>query len=131
RESEDELLSEIPLVDQVSKIWDKQKSADAVQQVFFGHFFPLAAKIYGRDMSAEESKPLYELYELALESAKKNMNERAAKFVEQAEKSMLIEPGPLESLSQRVMAKYEETGIDIVLASMRQKEYVEDLKKFF
>ncbi|MEX0798887.1 MAG: aldo/keto reductase [Bacteriovoracaceae bacterium] len=128
-DQEDELF-DLPLIKQISEIWNKQTSLDAVQQIFMGHFFPLVAQIYGKDLSPEESGPFYELYETALEFAKKNMNERAEKFILQAQESGLLEPSS-KTLSQRAIEKYQETGIDIVLVGMKSTKYVEDLKEYF
>ena len=130
RESEDDHLEELPLVNQISEIWDKQISKDAVEQIFYGHFFPLIAKIYGKDLTPEESSPYYDLFETAVENAKKNMNLRARSFMEQAEKAGLVNPSE-NTTAIRALEKYQETGIDIVLVGMRQKQYVKTLKAFF
>ena len=62
----DESLFEIPLFRQINEIWYKQNSKDAVDQIFFNHFFPFIASIWGKDLTADESKPFYEIYDLAL-----------------------------------------------------------------
>lgn len=130
RESEDEKLEDVPLFLQIKNIWHGQSSADAVEQVFFAHFFPFVARVSGRDLSPEESRPFYKLYETALEFAKKNMNERAEKFLAQAEEKGLIEKSE-GTLTNRVVGKYAQTDVDYVLAGMKNKDYVEDLKKYF
>lgn len=130
KEDEGDKLEDIPLFMQLKSIWHQQASQDAVEQIFYGHFFPFIARIYGRDLSPDESQPYYELFELGLKSARKNMNERASKFMEQAQASGLIEAGE-GSISQRVLKKYEQTGIDYVLVGMRKLDYVEDMKEFF
>lgn len=131
RESEDDKLDELPLFEQIRKIWSQQASADAVQQIFFGHFFPFIARLFARDLSAAESQPFYDLYETSLEFAKKNMSERAHSFAQQARQSGLLSADGEGSLSQEVLNRYAQTGIDVVLVGMRQPEYVEDLKNFF
>lgn len=130
RESEDDAIEDVPLFLQIKDIWHKQPSPDAVQQVFFGHFFPFVARVYGRDLNPQESEPFYDLYETALEHAKKNMNERAGKFAEQAESSGLLERAEAP-LSQRALEKYAQTGVDYALLGMRSPAYVEDAKRFF
>lgn len=130
RESDDDKLEELPLVNQVSEIWNKQISKDAVEQIFYGHFFQLVAKIYGKDLTPEESAPYYDLFEAAIENAKKNMNLRAKSFMEQAEKAGLVGPSE-ETVAVRALEKYRETGIDIVLVGMRQKEYVDTFRRYF
>ena len=69
---------------QINEIWHKQKSIDAVDQVFRGYFFPLIANIWGGDLSPKESQKFYDLYDHAVEFAKANMNERAKQFEVQA-----------------------------------------------
>lgn len=130
RESEDDKLEDIPLFLQIKNIWHQQASADAVQQIFFGHFFPFIARVYGRDLAPEESESFYGLYEAAIEFSKKHMNERAEKFMEQAQTSGLVEEGK-GSISQRAVKKYAQTGADYVLVGMRQTDYVDDMKDFF
>ena len=130
REDEEDNLFDLPIMKQISSIWHKQASRDAVDQVFQGYFFPLIAKIYGRTLELEESIPFYELYDHALEYAKFNMNERSLKFEEQAiNKGLLFESD--KSLSQKVLEKYQQFDPDYILVGMREIKYVEDLKSFF
>ncbi|MBD66700.1 MAG: hypothetical protein CME62_15940 [Halobacteriovoraceae bacterium] len=129
REDEQDKLFDIPLMQQVSKIWHQQHSLDAVDQVFMGYFFPLVANIWGKDLSASESQSFYELYEHAREFAKLNMNSRAKQFEEQATNSGLLFESD-KSLSQKVIAKYETFGVDYILVGMRDKKYVDDLEEF-
>lgn len=130
REDDQDNLFDLPIMKQISSIWHKQASRDAVDQVFQGYFFPLVAKIYGRNLELKESEPFYELYDHAVEYAKFNMNERSKTFEEQAiDKGLLFESD--KSLSQKVMGKYQEFGADYILVGMRDKKYVEELKEFF
>jgi aryl-alcohol dehydrogenase-like predicted oxidoreductase len=62
----DEKLFEIPLMQQFSEIWYKQISPDAVDHVFRNYFFPFIAQIWGENLSAKESTPFYDLYDLAV-----------------------------------------------------------------
>ena len=50
--------------------------------------------------------------------------------MEQAEKAGLVNPSE-NTTAIRALEKYQETGIDIVLVGMRQKQYVKTLKAFF
>jgi aryl-alcohol dehydrogenase-like predicted oxidoreductase len=130
REDEQDKLFDIPLMRQVSQVWSKQNSKDAVDQVFFGHFFPLVASIWGRSLTPEESQKFYELYEHALEFSKVNMNKRALQFEKQAiDKGLLLESE--KTLSQKVIEKYASFGVDYILVGMRKKDYVKDLKDYF
>ncbi len=130
REDDGDKLFDIPLMKQVSSIWFKQISKDAVDQIFHGYFFPLVASIYGRDLSPDESKTFYELYEHALEFAKVNMNNRAKQFENQAINQGLLRESD-KSLSQKVIEKYSTFGVDYILVGMRHESYVDDLKEYF
>lgn len=130
REDEEDNLFELPIMQQISSIWHKQASKDAVDQVFQGYFFPLVAKIYGRNLELTESQPFYDLYDHALEYAKFNMSERSTQFEVQAiEKGLLFESD--KTLSQKVIEKYQQFGADYILVGMRDPKYVDDLKEFF
>lgn len=130
REDEQDKLFDIPLMKQISTIWFKQNSLDAVDHVFMGYFFPFIARIYGRDLSPQESTKFYELYDHAREFAKANMNKRALQFEEQAlNKGLLFESD--KPLTHKVIEKYQTFGMDYILVGMRTEDYVEDLKEFF
>lgn len=131
REDSGDNLFDIALMKQLKKIWYTQNSKDAVEQIFYGHFFPLVANIWGKDLSAEESAPFYELFEHALMFAKKNMNSRAKQFEQQAITSGLLPAGEDKTLSQKVIEKYASFQVDYILVGMRQPEYVQDLKAYF
>lgn len=126
----DESLFEIPLFNQISNIWYKQNSKDAVDQIFFKHFFPFIASVWGKDLTASESQPFYELYELAQLYSKKNMNTRANQFKQTAvNQGLLFESD--KNLAVMAIEKYFSFGIDIVLVGMREKQYVEMFKGYF
>jgi aryl-alcohol dehydrogenase-like predicted oxidoreductase len=130
REDDGDKLFDIPLMKQVSEIWHKQNSLDAVDQVFMGYFFPLIANIWGGDLSPKESQSFYDLYDHAREFAKQNMNERANQFEEQAiDKGLLFESDL--KLCQKVIEKYQSFGVDYILVGMRKSEYVDDFKNYF
>ncbi len=130
KEEGDEGIHEVPLFLQIKKIWAEQASEDAVQQIFFGHFFPFIANVYGRDLRPEESAPFYELYDMAISRARANMVERAKTFKKQAEESGLLAPSE-ESLAVRSLEKCAQTGVDYVLVGMRKEDYVKEMKRFF
>ena len=126
----DESLFEIPLFKQISNIWYKQNSKDAVDQIFHSHLFPFVASIWGSSLSASESQPFYELYEKACEYALKNMDKRANQFKQVAiNQGLLFESD--QNLSLMAIEKYAAFGVDIILVGMKEKKYVEELKSFF
>jgi aryl-alcohol dehydrogenase-like predicted oxidoreductase len=126
----DENLFEIPLMQQVSELWFTQPSQDAVDQVFFGHIFPFIARVWGRDLSSEESKVFYEWYEKASEFARFNMHKRALSFKNQAMNSGLLFEAdkPLQKLC---LEKYATFGVDYILVGMRTTDYVQELSEYF
>ena len=130
KEDEEDKLFEIPFMRQMSQIWFKQNSEDAVSQIFFQHFFPFVAQVWGEDLSAEESKPFYDLYEMAQEFARKNMSELAEQFRHVAVEKGLISESK-EPLDIVAIEKYLSFEIDYVLVGMKRPEYVERLKTFF
>jgi aryl-alcohol dehydrogenase-like predicted oxidoreductase len=130
KEAGDETIYEIPLFKQISTLWYKQNSKDAVDQIFFTHFFPFVASIWRKDLTKEESQPFYELYELAQKYTEKNMNKRAESFKQTAiNQGLLFESD--KDLSLMAIEKYFTFGADIVLLGMRKKEYVDKVKEYF
>ncbi len=130
RESDDDKLFDLPLMKQISQIWHKQNSKDAVDQVFYQYFYPFIARVWGSDLSVKDSQPFYDLHEHAFEFAKQNMNNRADMFENQAiDKGLLFESDL--TLSQKVIEKYKTFGIDHILVGMKDKSYVDDMKMFF
>ena len=130
REDEEDKLFDLPIMKQISNIWHKQVSKDAVDQIFQGYFFPLIAKIYGRNLEPVESQSFYDLYDEALMYARFNMNKRSMQYQEQAiNKGLLFESD--KTLSQKVIEKYQQFGADYILVGMREPSYVEDLSEYF
>jgi aryl-alcohol dehydrogenase-like predicted oxidoreductase len=126
----DEGLFELPLIQQLTKVWHTQPSQDAVDQIFFGHVFPFVARVWGRDLTSDESQSFYDWYELASEYARMNMHERALSFKNQAMNSGLLFESE-KPLTQMCIDKYETFGVDYILVGMRSTKYVDDLKKYF
>lgn len=130
KEEGDEGLFEVSFMKQFSSIWNKQTSTDAVEQIFYSYFFPFVSQTWGSNLTAKESAPFYELFELAINCARKNMNDRAETFKQQAiDKGLLYESS--ENLSKMAIEKYQTFGVDIILVGMKDSQYVEDLKEFF
>ncbi|MAZ47701.1 MAG: hypothetical protein CME65_04015 [Halobacteriovoraceae bacterium] len=130
RESEDDKLFDLPLMKQMSQIWYKQNSRDAVDQIFYQYFYPFIARVWGSDLSVNDSQTFYDLHEHAFEFAKHNMNERALMFERQALDKGLLRESDL-TLSQKVIEKYQSFGLDHVLVGMKDKAYVDDLSAYF
>lgn len=130
KEEQDEGIFELPFMQHFTSLWNKQNSPDAVDHLFMGYFFPFVAQVWGSDLSVEDSQTFYDLYDLAIIYARKNMNERAQSFKKQAvEKGLLFESEMC--LSQMAIEKYQTFGVDYILVGMKNTEYVDKLKKYF
>lgn len=129
---DEQRFKELPLVVQLTEIFDTLPTPDAVDQVYFDHFFPLIAKVWGgQGLSAEESAPFYHLYELNQLLARKNMGEIGKSFFSQAQSMGLIQNHDDKPLSVIAIEHYLNNGVDHVLVGMKKVDYVKQLKDFF
>jgi aryl-alcohol dehydrogenase-like predicted oxidoreductase len=130
KEEGDESIFELPFMQHFTSLWNKQNSPDAVDHLFMGYFFPFVAQVWGGDLSVEESQSFYDLYDLAIVYARKNMNDRANTFKKQAiDKGLLFESEMC--LSKMAIEKYQTFGVDIILVGMKNTEYVDKMKEYF
>lgn len=130
KEVNDESLFEVSLMKQIQNLWYQQSSPDAVEEVFYRYFFPFITQVWGENLTAEESQPFYDLFELALEYSRKNMNDRAETYKKQA-----FEAGVLDSkdkdLDILALEKYCSMSVDIILIGMKKNSYVKKTESFF
>lgn len=127
RESEDELLDEVEMIGQFKKLYDHLSSNDAVDQVYFAHFFPFIASLWGGSgLNKEEAKPFYELLEISHSFARLNMTKKAKQFSAQAEAMGLL-PETSDPLTVKAVRAYYSYGVDYVLVGMRKPHYVQEL----
>ncbi|MCB9060938.1 MAG: aldo/keto reductase [Halobacteriovoraceae bacterium] len=132
QDGEGEDIWQIPLLKQVKDIWTNLPTPDAVDQVFHGHFFPFLANLWGeKGLSAKEAEPFFKMYETAEILSRKVMDTKAKEFRRQAIQGNLIPDNPNKTLSQLVIEKYFEIGVDYVLVGMKKMPYVEQLKTYF
>lgn len=135
--SEDDLadnqdFEEIPLIKQFNDLWKSLSSADAVDQVFHGHFFPFLARVWGGGgLNAKEAVPFYQLLEDSHRFARKNMSARALSFRDQARKVGLLPEESDKPFAVDVIETYLSYGIDYVLLGMKKLEYVDQVKHLF
>lgn len=123
---------EVELIKQFSSIWKGLPTPDAVEQVYYGHFFPFLARLWGGSgLTPQESEPFYQLFEFSEIYSRKNLSTKAQDFRAQAQQVGLL---PLnEEIPFAVMAieTYLDYGFDYVLVGMKKTEYVDQLKHLF
>ena len=129
-EEPDETIYDLPVVKQFNDLWNTLRTPDAVEQVYFSHFFPMVSRIWGGDLTPEESTPFYNLYDISMSIARKNMSDVARDFESQAIDAGLISEGH-EPLQVKLVEKYLTYPIEYVLVGMKDKRYVEQMKRFF
>lgn len=130
-ETEIENVKEVTLMKQFTEVWKKLPSPDSVEQVYFGNFFPFVAQIWGGSLTKEESVPFYNLFEYSIKYSRKNLDQKARKFREQALTVGLIEEINDSDFAKEVISTYLNYGIDYVLVGMKKTEYVDQLKSLF
>jgi aryl-alcohol dehydrogenase-like predicted oxidoreductase len=121
----------IEIISQFKTLWNTLPTPDAVDQIFFNHLFPFIARLWGENLTAEESRPCYDLMEYSQVYSRRNMSRNAIEFRNQA-----TEVGLLPDLADRpfaVMAveTYLDYGFDYVLVGIRKPEYVDQMKLLF
>ena len=133
KETHDEDLFEVSLMRQIQDMWYKQNSADAVEEIFYRYFFPFIAQVWGKNLTPQESAPFYDLFELALEFSRKNMNDRAEAYKKQATDAGMFMgiDNTDRDLDILAMEKYLTMGVDMILVGMRKVSYVEKFKRYF
>lgn len=127
RESEEEKLEDVELVSQFKKLYDQLPTNDAVEQVYFAHFFPFLASLWGGSgLDKDEAKPFYELLNISHKFARFNMSVKAKQFSKQAiELGLLLDSN--DPLSIKAIQAYYSYGVDYVLVGMRKVHYVKEL----
>lgn len=122
---------EVEIIKQFSEIWNNLPTPDAVDQVYLGHFFPFIARTWGRGLSAEESKPFYDLMEVSGHYARKNLSTKALEFKKQAVSVGLLAEDGERPFAVMAVETYLDYGFDYVLVGMRKPEYVDQMKHLF
>ncbi len=123
---------ELPLIKQFNELWSTLPTTDAVEQVYYGHFFPFIARIWGDGgLSAADAAPFYQLLDHSLKFARLNMTKKANTFKAQAESVGLIPSQTGQVFSVDVIEAYLNYGIDFVLLGMKTVEYVDQVSQFF
>lgn len=121
----------VELIKQMKAIWKTLPTPDAVEQVYFGHFFPFIARLWGGGLTPEESKPFYELFSISEIYSRKNLSKKALEFKNQAQQVGLLPVEEGKLFSVMAIETYLDYGFDYVLVGMRKPQYVNDLKHLF
>jgi hypothetical protein len=125
-------FNQLGIIKQFKELWNTLPGPDAVDQVYFGHFFPSIARVWGDDgLTADESIPFYELLEHSYKFSRINMSKKAHEFQNQATNMGLITKRNGRSFAVDVIETYLGYGFDYVLVGMRKTEYVSQLSHLF
>ena len=125
-------FDQIDMIKQFTEIWNKLPTPDAVEQVFYGHFFPFLARAWGNGgLSPEESRPYYQLFEYAELYSRKHLSSKARDFKNQAQQVGLLPIQDDVPFSVMAIETYLDYGFDYVLVGMKKTEYVDQLKHLF
>ena len=122
---------DIEIIKQFTDLWKSLKTPDAVDQVYFSHFFPFIARVWGRSLTSNESQPFYDLMEISQLYSRRNLSEKAIEFKKQAQQIGLLPDSDDRPFSTMAIETYLDYGFDYVLVGMKKVEYVDQLKHLF
>jgi aryl-alcohol dehydrogenase-like predicted oxidoreductase len=125
-------LNEVALIKQFRELWNTLPTPDAVEQIYYGHFFPFLARIWGTSgLSPQEAAPFYKLFEHSQMFARKKMTEKALNFKTQATSVGLLPIDTGNPFTVDLIEAYLDYGIDYVLLGMKKIEYVKQVSHLF
>ena len=82
-------------------------------------------------MTAEESRPFYELMEISHLYSRRNLSTKALEFKNQATQVGLLPIEEDKPFATMAVETYLDYGFDYVLVGMKKPEYVDQLKHLF
>jgi aryl-alcohol dehydrogenase-like predicted oxidoreductase len=122
----------VELMNQFKAVWKTLPTPDAVEQVYFGHFFPFIARLWGNGgLSATEAKPFYELLHYSEAYSRRNLSVKALEFQKQAQQVGLLPIEENKPFAVMAVETYLDYGFDYVLVGMKKPEYVDQMKHLF
>jgi aryl-alcohol dehydrogenase-like predicted oxidoreductase len=124
-------FEEIEMIKQFKTLWTTLPTPDAVDQVYHGHFFPFIARVWGKSLTPQESKPFYELMEYSYVYSRRNLSVKALEFKNQAQQVGLLPENSQQPFATMAIETYLDYGFDYVLVGMKKPEYVDQLKAYF
>jgi aryl-alcohol dehydrogenase-like predicted oxidoreductase len=122
---------EVEMIKQFKTLWNTLPTPDAVEQVYYAHIFPFIARVWGSNLTPEESQPFYDLMDLSHVYARRNLSNRALEFKKQAQEVGLIPDDQNKPFAVMAIETYLDYGFDYVLVGMKKLEYVDQLKALF
>lgn len=135
-ENSDEVTSSedfdhIEVIAQFKTLWNTLPTPDAVDQVYFTHIFPLIGRVWGKSLTAQESKPFYELMEFSQIYSRRTLSAKALEFKNQAQQVGLLPEQADKPFAVMAVETYLDYGFDYVLVGMKKTEYVTQMKHLF
>lgn len=124
-------FNDVDIIKQITGLWNTLPTPDAVEQVYFGHLFPFAARLWGGGLTPAESQPFYKLMEYSLVYSRRNLSVKALDFKKQAQQIGLLPEGEERPFATMAIETYLDYGFDYVLVGMKKPEYVDQLKHLF
>lgn len=121
----------VEIVSQFKNLWNTLPTPDAVEQVYYSYIFPFTARVWGKNLTAKESAPFYELMEYSLIYSRRNLSGKALEFKNQAQSVGLLPTDDNKAFAVMAVETYLDYGFDYVLVGMRKPEYVDQLKHLF
>ena len=121
---------DFPIVKFLSTEWMKMPNADAVEEIFEGHFFPFL-HLYQGVPPVEEMGTYAKLYRYALLYSKRMMTSQGHVLRQSLSDRGVIAADVNRSLASLACEAYFKAGIDHVLVGMRSRGYVDGLKELF
>lgn len=123
---------EVEMIKQFTELWNNLPTPDAVDQVYYGHFFPFISRVWGgQGLSAEEAQPFYQLMETSYLYSRRNLSDKALEFKKQAMSVGLLPDDGERPFSVMAVETYLDYGFDYILVGMRKPEYVDQMKALF
>lgn len=124
-------FNEVDMIKQFTGLWNTLQTPDAVEQVYYGHFFPFIARVWGKSLTPAESQPFYDLMEVSQIYSRRNLSNKAIEFKKQAQQVGLLPDEESRPFATMAIETYLDYGFDYVLVGMRKPEYVDQLKHLF
>jgi aryl-alcohol dehydrogenase-like predicted oxidoreductase len=115
----------------LSTYWMQMPNADAVEELFEGHFFPFLRHLYQGGPPVEDMYTYAKLYRYALMYSKKMMTSQGHLLRKSLSDRGLIAADGDRPLASLACEAYFKAGIDHVLVGMRSRGYVDGLKELF